>query len=749
MSRTWYRRLLLSYFPIFLLTVTVLIFASFVFINDISRMETKKADRAASGYLLDSVDRAVQEAELSVLEAVEDNSAYKTYFNTDERGGTPSVYAIAQSLRSVTAASPLLESVYIYDKRNESVLTQSGLRPADGFTDEAWIETISAETPASGWQPIREYESDPAQRNPVRVLTIDKGMPLPFGSEGVLVINIKMSAIERMIDNGVNEQLSFLTIEDRSGEPVYQAHAETAGGRALNTLTLDRLGWTFTSGIKAGGLFGWVSVISYLWVGIAAVTVLCAIIYLVYITRRNYKPVQIIMNRIEAHQMRVLDEEGSGGAADELKLIDGVLEGLINHTRDYEQKSRENMLLQRSRLFADLLRGERTEGAVTLLERLSPLGGVTASSRFVVVVHEIARYENVFRDRYTRGDENTLKFALMNVQQEMTRAASLQGWAEWIGPDRLAVLFLAESGSTDLPERLKALAEDYRSWTERNLRISLRCGIGHCVQGIERIGNSHEAAESALRHKLLLHGDIVLADPDEPSRRLLETYNYLQTIAELVKQFRMSSGQWREHLERIFESFERDFVRDDVIRSLIRAMLDMLGREVALMSERLQEALAEDNTARLRQRLDEAETLGEVKTLLLEYLTDLFRIYVSVSETKSYRAMVSEMKTYIEENFTNPDLSLKHLSDRFQITGKYASYLFKTEFDMKFVDFVTELRMKEAERLLLETDEPLQEIALRVGYANAITFGRVFKRISGITPGDYRRTRRDRPFFQA
>jgi len=107
--------------------------------------------------------------------------------------------------------------------------------------------------------------------------------------------------------------------------------------------------------------------------------------------------------------------------------------------------------------------------------------------------------------------------------------------------------------------------------------------------------------------------------------------------------------------------------------------------------------------------------------------------------------MVSEMKTYIEENFANPDLSLKHLSDRFQISGKYASYLFKTEFDMKFVDFVTELRMKEAERLLVETDCPLQDIALQVGYANAITFGRVFKRISGITPGDYRRQKRNQP----
>ncbi|GGN96307.1 helix-turn-helix domain-containing protein [Saccharibacillus kuerlensis] len=740
MSRTWYRRLLLSYFPIFLLTVTILIFTSFVFVNDISRQETKKADRTASRYLVDNVDRAVREAEMSVLQTVEETPAYKAYFHEPEGGGTANVYAIARSLRSVIDSSVYIESAYLYDKEKKSVVTQSGLSEVEGFSDESWLARIDAGDLAPGWQPLREYVSG-LSTQPVRVLTINKDMPLPFGSEGVLVINVKMSAIERLVDNMVNEQLSFMIVTNANGEAIYQAHAESGDGRqTLNELRLERLGWTFSSGIKSGSLFGWVSVISYLWVAIAVGTVVCAILYLIYITRRNYKPVQVIMNRIEAHQIRTQDH--GEARTDELKLIDGVLESLIHHTKDYEQKSRENERLQRSRLFSDLLRGERTEQAAERLEVLSPLGSVSASSRFAVVVHEIDRYENVFRDRYTRGDQNTLKFALMNVFQELARSSGLQAWAEWIGSDRLAVIFLAEEEDSQLTETLRVLAGNYRTWAKDHLRLSLCCGIGPIVRGAENIRISYEAAESVIRHKLLLSGDIVLANAEDSSPQLLETYKYLQTIAELVKQFRMSNSQWREQLDKLFGEFERDFVQDEAIRSLIQALLEMLGREVAVMSEGLQEALSDGRTTEFEHRLLEADTLTEVKSMLADYLTDLFRLYVSVSETKSYRAMVNEMKTYIEENFANPDLSLKHLSDRFQISGKYASYLFKTEFDMKFVDFLTQLRMKEAERLLLESDCPLQDIALQVGYANAITFGRVFKRISGITPGDYRRQNR-------
>lgn len=213
-----------------------------------------------------------------------------------------------------------------------------------------------------------------------------------------------MSALEQLIDSMVNQQLSFMTILDGNGNTVYQAHSDTEGaadGKVLNTLKLERNGWTFASGIKAGNLFSWVSVISYLWVAIAVGTVVCAVLYLIYVTRRNYKPIQVIMNRIEGHQIRTMDQ--STDRPDEMMLIDGVLENLINHMTDYDTKTRENLLLQRSKLFTDLLHSERLEQVTRRLEELSPLTGANASSRFIVVLGEINRYEQVFEDRYTRG----------------------------------------------------------------------------------------------------------------------------------------------------------------------------------------------------------------------------------------------------------------------------------------------------------------------------------------------------------
>ncbi|KAA8786445.1 AraC family transcriptional regulator [Paenibacillus amylolyticus] len=747
MSRTWYYRLLFSYFPIFFFTMTILIFSAFVFINDISKEETRKADQISSSYLATTLDHTIRDIELAVTEKVQYEPAYRLYFSENNPNNSDTVYTIAQNLREMINSSSWIQSIYLYDKEHQRVITLSGSRDVGSFSDKAWIDRILSGETGQGWQHVREMEPEEFQRTPVQVLTVNKEMPLPFGSEGVLVINIKMSSIKQSVDSMVNGKLSFLTITDQEGRVIYNAHSDKESaleGTKLNELPLQRLGWTLTSGIKAGNLFGWVSVVSYVWVVIAILTVICAIIYIVYVTRRNYKPIQIIMNRIESQQIKAFEQ--SGARMDEMKMIDGVLENLINHMMDYDKKSRENVLMQRSKLFSALLQGEHVDNAAGQLYEVSPFDGAHEASRFIVVVGDINRYEKGFQEKFTRGEQNTLKFALMNVLQELSRDTKVQCWTEWISADRIAILFFSKEETQqgqDLAKQIRLVAEECKSWVEQNLRISLSFGIGPVAEGIGAIHQSFTAAEAVMQRKLLMNGDVGEAEASEMQHPLLETYTYLQMIADFVKRFRMSSGQWREQLEDIFKEFERNKLPDDEIRSLIQAMLQMLSREVSMMSEGLQKELSEENINNWLKAMEEAESLDDVKVLLFDSLTDLFRTYVAVTETKSYKAMVNEMKKYIEEQFTNPDLSLKHLSDRFQISGKHASYLFKTEFNMKFVDFVTDLRMKETEKLLLETDYSLQDIALKVGYANGITLGRVFKRVTGITPGDYRRMKKD------
>ncbi len=97
-----------------------------------------------------------------------------------------------------------------------------------------------------------------------------------------------------------------------------------------------------------------------------------------------------------------------------------------------------------------------------------------------------------------------------------------------------------------------------------------------------------------------------------------------------------------------------------------------------------------------------------------------------------------QIRTYIDTHYTDPDLSVKKLSDEFGLSGTLISKIFKMHYDITYTDYVLELRMRMAFSLLSETEKNLNEISEAVGYLNYYSFKRAFFRYQGITPREYR-----------
>ncbi|MBW7456469.1 AraC family transcriptional regulator, partial [Paenibacillus sepulcri] len=374
-------------------------------------------------------------------------------------------------------------------------------------------------------------------------------------------------------------------------------------------------------------------------------------------------------------------------------------------------------------------------GRLAKLELL-PVGEKPLQLTFVVV--EIGRYRD-FRTNFPARDQHTLKFALTNVLQELAQADGMYGWAEWIAENRMGMIVGLSGEHSPAREKIRIFADKGRIWVAEHLRLSLMFGVGHAEREWERVGLSYKAAVEVMRHKMSLGKQAVVMSEDLPDDAGRQWFIYLQYGSGLVKEFRLLNGEWRVHLERLFGHMEKDYLKDEDIRMILQTMMDMLGSELSDMSDELSGHFKGPEAEAMQKAADDTVSLDDLRALYSERLTEIFRTYVAHTETKNHHAMINELKGYIEENFENPNLSLQHLSDRFHVSGKYVSYLFKEEFNMKFIDFIVRLRMERAEELLAETDESVQNIALRVGYANSITFGRVFKRIIGMTSGDYRK----------
>ncbi len=740
MKNNWYRRMLFSYFPIFLFTVTILIFISFIMLNDVSHKETVKADRITTDYTVDRLTRSLKSIEMELLEEIQNNSRYRQFLDVGKSDNSQIVFDVVDSMRGIVASDSLIDSMYVYRIEDQKVLSRSGLVSLESFGDKAFIQYALANLEYDGWSTIRTYREFMVDKEQ-RIISMYKREPLPFGTEGLVVINVNMHAVEQMLRSMNNNELSFLIVSDRSGELLFSTEGlhkenhEELDTRVLNRIEMDLLGWTFESGVARERLFMWVSVISYVWIAAVVLIVALGALYILYITRKNYKPIRHMMNRVESISLR---NNEFGKKVDELTLIDHTLENLIQKTEDYDKQRHENLLVNRRQLFHDIVHGERLDKVEGRLWKLGLVPDGVSFAKMSFIVAEISHYGD-FRSDFSSGDQHALKFALMNVMQELAQADGMYGLVEWVSENRMGIIIGFSDDDVPAKEQIRGFIQKGGDWVKDHLRMQLLFGVGPVKRNWTEIGQSYASALQALQHKMSLGSQTVIMSEDMPESGHRNWYKYVQTGAELIREFRLVSSQWRDNAERLFEQMHENRLSDTEIRMLIYTTLEMLAGEVGCMSEELSAHFEGEESEGWRAAIESASTLEGLKSLYMERLTEIYRTYVAHSETKNHRAMINEMRAYIEENFENPDLSLKHLSDRFHVSGKYASYLFKEEFNMKFVDFIVQLRMERAEHLLADTAETIQQIALQVGYANSITFGRVFKRIVGVTPGDYRK----------
>lgn len=92
---------------------------------------------------------------------------------------------------------------------------------------------------------------------------------------------------------------------------------------------------------------------------------------------------------------------------------------------------------------------------------------------------------------------------------------------------------------------------------------------------------------------------------------------------------------------------------------------------------------------------------------------------------------------YIAANFTQK-LTLQHVAREVGISPNHFSALFHRTVGVSFRDYLSQLRVEESKRLLLYTDYSLADIAAAMGFPDQSNFSKVFKRITGISPGKYR-----------
>lgn len=97
----------------------------------------------------------------------------------------------------------------------------------------------------------------------------------------------------------------------------------------------------------------------------------------------------------------------------------------------------------------------------------------------------------------------------------------------------------------------------------------------------------------------------------------------------------------------------------------------------------------------------------------------------------------NEILEYINQNYCNPDISLKTISARINLSVASVSRIFKDVAGVNFHEYITSLRMEKAKELLKTCGYDIKNITKATGYENEYSFKRAFFRVEGVKPKEY------------
>ncbi len=110
---------------------------------------------------------------------------------------------------------------------------------------------------------------------------------------------------------------------------------------------------------------------------------------------------------------------------------------------------------------------------------------------------------------------------------------------------------------------------------------------------------------------------------------------------------------------------------------------------------------------------------------------------IMLAKSNSEPPVITRAKAFIEENQTE-DITLGQVAKAVNTSTFYFCKMFKNATGLNFTDYVSRVRIEKAKNLLLNPNLRVSEIAYAVGFQSLTHFNRVFKRICGTSPTDYR-----------
>ena len=350
--------------------------------------------------------------------------------------------------------------------------------------------------------------------------------------------------------------------------------------------------------------------------------------------------------------------------------------------------------------------------------------------RVVKIVMQVGKGQ---RQEVSDDDMNLFLFVIQNILSELLEK-EYPAEIFQLGDNSICGIIQAAEENTDIV--LENILQETQQYIKRCTNITFCAAYSDIIKDPKELSASYRQAEGLLRYGFV-YGQSAIIN----SQLCMENINNENTVypenleKKLISEIRAGNIESAQHIiEEIFDHI------GSMRYENIHACVVSLGNNLHFTLKELcnnKGILTKFPFDRIYHLIETSDYLDEQETYFKEYLEAALREVGQKKEKDKGQMFVLNVQSYIEENYSDPNLSSHSVGDHLGLTGKYVMKKFQDYTGSSLNDYICKVRMREAAQLLVSSNTPVSKVAEQVGILNENYFYKLFKKAYGCTPRDF------------
>ncbi|WP_168735613.1 helix-turn-helix domain-containing protein [Cohnella fermenti] len=476
----------------------------------------------------------------------------------------------------------------------------------------------------------------------------------------------------------------------------------------------ESTGWSYIVVMPTSQFIGRVLEMRTFILIVCTVVVMIGISIAFLLSRRQYRPIRGIADRIRSlHALR--------GNANESKHELDVLWSSVESTREMIEQLDYQRPIVREQFFFKLLKGMMKDVA-EIETNVSRENLVWRGESFFVAVISI--------------DSN--EYIPMQSREELLRMLSVVPLSNAIGygvemtmEQAIVMLMNTDCEPSGMRQVQEAATSELSYLFEGCCGFKPMIGLGNAVSALIDVNRSFIEACAALETSAKSRSGSILFFNDISDWKERHDWYPVEEQIRLVQSMKQGN---KEAANAALEAILLDLQEKDSSLFMFRCMsFDLVNTCLKAISE-WKLTLLKGHVS----LLTEFTSLEQLRQAMTGMIADICNQVESSKQNKN-QELGERILRYIQDHFKEYDLNLERIADHFQMSLSYFSRFIREQTGFTFSEYVVDLRMEEVKRQLKQTGQPIKDIVAGVGYADVPNFIRKFKNAEGITPGQYRK----------